>query len=266
MIIAIALFLTRKRFGTLFNNSDNKHFIKPIYLNKEFTMKTKNIPSPDKVIKAIKQRNDRGLKKLILKEKRAGYDINRTITEQFASRYFLTTYLHIAALNGSVKSLKILLEQGAVPDSFDEDSNTPLCNAASYRRVKNIKVLLEHGADPNYENRFGDSPLSKLFGNFADIALNDYPIHELSCCRGKKMSRVRIGNVLVLMPCEECVEFDQMRAKGLKRISKATRLFLDYGADPLASGQKGTTPLDMIKEYYLNTEVGQFFLLYRSYS
>jgi ankyrin repeat protein len=68
--------------------------------------------------------------------------------------------LHIAAINGNLRAIVLLLEGGAELNARGEGGMTPLHYAVQMEQVEAIKLLLEHDADHTVTNDFGDTPAS----------------------------------------------------------------------------------------------------------
>lgn len=60
--------------------------------------------------------------------------------------YLLLTPLHIAAMRGNVRAVKLLLEYNANVNIFDIEKNRPLHLAVMYNHVQVAQILLDHGA------------------------------------------------------------------------------------------------------------------------
>lgn len=69
--------------------------------------------------------------------------------------------LHVAASNGYMNSLKMLLENRAKPSLPDDtEQNTPLHLAIFFQNYKAVELLCEHGADVNARNKFNQPPVN----------------------------------------------------------------------------------------------------------
>lgn len=68
--------------------------------------------------------------------------------------------VHIAAINGNLRAIVLLLEEGAELNARGEGGMTPLHYAVQMEQVEAIKLLLEHGADHTITDDFGDTPAS----------------------------------------------------------------------------------------------------------
>ena len=67
--------------------------------------------------------------------------------------------MHVAAGEGSKKSVETLIQMGAKINAKTFRGITPLHFAASYGRSSSMKVLLENGANIDAENNYGDRPI-----------------------------------------------------------------------------------------------------------
>ena len=65
----------------------------------------------------------------------------------------LQTALHIAARQGDVDGVELLLERGAAPNVVTTDLNTPLHGAAREGHDNVAKVLIDHGANMALANK-----------------------------------------------------------------------------------------------------------------
>lgn len=69
------------------------------------------------------------------------------------------TPLAIAAARGHVEIVKILLENGANPNSQDQKGNTPLHYTGEYNFLEIAKLLILKDANLFIQNKFGNEPL-----------------------------------------------------------------------------------------------------------
>jgi len=69
--------------------------------------------------------------------------------------------LHVAASNGSVKIVGLLLAAGATPDPLALDLETPLYFAARYGHVEVMRVLIAHKASVDSANTRGGTPFHR---------------------------------------------------------------------------------------------------------
>lgn len=65
----------------------------------------------------------------------------------------LQTALHIAARQGDVDGVELLLQRGAAPNVVTTDLNTPLHGAAREGHDNVAKVLIDHGANMALANK-----------------------------------------------------------------------------------------------------------------
>jgi ankyrin repeat protein len=64
-----------------------------------------------------------------------------------------------AVRNNDAKAVDSILQKGADPNAYDDDSDNMLINAAIYGSIDCMRTLLEHKADPNLTNQFGHTAL-----------------------------------------------------------------------------------------------------------
>ena len=88
----------------------------------------------------------------LLLEHGAGADVNTRDDEG-------STPLYLAAENGRLQVVRMLLEHGANVGAEDNQGKTPLHGAAKAGRVEVVRMLLEHGANVGAEDNQGKTPL-----------------------------------------------------------------------------------------------------------
>ncbi|MEP6952270.1 MAG: ankyrin repeat domain-containing protein, partial [Ginsengibacter sp.] len=66
--------------------------------------------------------------------------------------------LFVAVKNNNIKEIKMLLDKGANPNAYDDDSDNVLINAALYASVDCMKLVLQNKANPNLKNKYGQTP------------------------------------------------------------------------------------------------------------
>jgi uncharacterized protein len=64
-----------------------------------------------------------------------------------------------AVQNNNIREVKLLLDKGADPNAYDDDSDNVLINATLFASADCMKLLLQHKANPNLENKYGEMPL-----------------------------------------------------------------------------------------------------------
>ncbi|ORX62777.1 ankyrin [Hesseltinella vesiculosa] len=65
----------------------------------------------------------------------------------------------VAAGDGQLERIKVLLEEGVDPNGKDEFGYTPIHAAVSYAQKEVLECLLSHGGDINVEDADKDTPL-----------------------------------------------------------------------------------------------------------
>ena len=121
-----------------------------------------------------------------------------------------------------------------------QDYTTPLLYTCENGNYEIAKLLLEYGANPNVVGSDNSTPLIEaldsesydimelLIKNGADI---EYEFYDNTCL----VRAVRIGDI------------------------QAVKLLLEYGANPNATNSDGFTPLNYIKNIYLNNDMTPSF-------
>ncbi len=65
------------------------------------------------------------------------------------------TALHLAAKNGDVEIIKLLLDRGAEVDSLDMFGCTPIMRCSHLAPISAFELFLSYGADPKIKNDLG---------------------------------------------------------------------------------------------------------------
>ena len=135
----------------------------------------------------------------------------------------------LAAVNGHIDVVKLLLESGGDPNRVNNYGETPLHLAARSRCVQAVKILIDAVADLNAPDKWGDSPLYYAVRN------NHLDMVKLLLDAGAKL----IGNGHRRTP---------LHWAALWGNSDMVKLLLNEGADPNAATILGATPLSMAQE------------------
>jgi ankyrin repeat protein len=69
------------------------------------------------------------------------------------------TTLSDAVKSNNIKEVKLLLDKGANPNAYDDDSDNVLMNAALFASADCMKLLLQNKANPNLKNKYGETAL-----------------------------------------------------------------------------------------------------------
>ena len=64
-----------------------------------------------------------------------------------------------AVKNNNIKEVKMLLDKGADPNAYDDDSDNVLINATLFASADCMNLLLQNKANPNLKNKYGEMPL-----------------------------------------------------------------------------------------------------------
>ena len=75
------------------------------------------------------------------------------------------TSLHVAAFNGNLDAIILLLQSGAQINSLDNDDWTPLHCAARKGYLKVVELLLQEGAQTDAKTKHNETPLMWLQEN-----------------------------------------------------------------------------------------------------
>ncbi|KAK3261887.1 hypothetical protein CYMTET_29231, partial [Cymbomonas tetramitiformis] len=132
-----------------------------------------------------------------------------------------TRNLHLAAADGDLETIRLLLASGASPDKRGADSYSALIYAATYGHVEIVHLLLDAGADANIKSsEQGDTALlCASYGGYLDV------VEALLRGGAKPDLRNASGNG----------PLDQAAKSGNADVVK---LLLDFGADPNAADER----------------------------
>ncbi len=135
--------------------------------------------------------------------------------------------LLVAARQGGLEIVEVLLQRGAEPSSRGQDGATAL-HEASTPEVTGL--LLEHGADADAQTEFGQTPL------FSKAAVGNLESAKLLLEKGASPThRDGSGNT----PLHNC-QFHSWAPESLE----IPRLLVEHGADVNALNEQEATPLD----------------------
>lgn len=76
--------------------------------------------------------------------------------------YAGNTPLQIAALNGYVEIVKLLVDAGCNLDCVNNDKDTPLLDAVENDHLEVVKILLAAGVNPRKANAYGQEPIDRV--------------------------------------------------------------------------------------------------------
>jgi ankyrin repeat protein len=166
------------------------------------------------------------------------------------------TALVFAARQGSIDSVRVMLDAGADPNQVTNYGWSPLLTATQNRFYKLGSLLLDRGADPNIANNGGWTPLYIATDN-RNIENGDYPTRKPDM---DHLNFIRLlldhgANVNARMKdsTETRTIFTHQwlyedGATAFLRASQSgdvvlMRLLLEHGVDPKIATANGTTPL-----------------------
>ncbi|MHC4218424.1 MAG: ankyrin repeat domain-containing protein [Planctomycetota bacterium] len=78
--------------------------------------------------------------------------------------------LNLAARNGQVEIMGVLVEAGASATAMDSRGRTPLMSAVQSKNPEALRLLIEKGADVNARDQLQSTALLRAAGAFGDIA------------------------------------------------------------------------------------------------
>lgn len=141
------------------------------------------------------------------------------------SSYFIlngqtsTAKVFATVKSNDIKELKTLFDQGADPNSYDEDGDHLLMYAALYSSIDCMQLLIENGCDVNAKNGHDETALM--------WAVHDLEKMKLLIQRGADVNaKAKTGNTALLIASIGHGKYD------------AVKLLLDKGADASALNNK----------------------------
>ncbi|KAL0235110.1 hypothetical protein GEMRC1_001692 [Eukaryota sp. GEM-RC1] len=171
------------------------------------------------------------------------------------------TLLHLAAKEGRVAIIELLIEHGNDVEATDDEGATPLHLAALFDQLNSVKVLLSNGANPSSTDKHGDEPIHyAAIGNAVRSAR--YLIEEAKVDPNRPTSgvtkvtplhfaaqtdSVQVGHLLICKGAnvngnEDCTESPLHVATRRGKLA-FVMLLLGAGADPNIRDSYQKTPL-----------------------
>ena len=226
--------------------------------------------------------------KKVIQLLQSGIDVNVKDDAGVVGHYphlYGRTPLHVAAVYGKTQIARLLLEYGANPNKFDDDSESPLTLAAWKGNLSLVKILVAAGARINYlnpEDRFSGSNtalytavnnghfdiVKYLIDKKADVnlACNDgnLPLHEAALRAQLDMVKLLLkhgadvnavifdNNTALHETMKDYVSMFEIKNRDTKSMWKAklkiAQLLVQKGAKPNASRKDGKSALDLARE------------------
>jgi len=154
-----------------------------------------------------------------------------------ACRELSYTPLHRATEHVSAAATVFLLDHKAVVDARSSRRETPLMQAALYRRPEPALALLSRGADVNARSRYGRIALHSAAQAIDYSSPEANPVIRTLVLNGSSINTARDfrGHTPLHL------------AASLGRAKNCTVL-LEYGADVTVRNDQGQTPIDMARE------------------
>jgi ankyrin repeat protein len=149
-------------------------------------------------------------------------------------RYAYESALILAAGEGYIKIIKMLLDAGAKPNKKMDLGISPIFQASGSGKIESVKILLKAGASPNIRDNNGTTPL---------------------------MSAVEIGNSVIIKKLLEAgADINAQDLQGTTALMQAAsniqpemvKLLLDAKANPNIRDKNGNTALSLSQ--YINND------------
>eukprot|EP00744_Colponema_vietnamica_P009510 GILI01013517.1.p1 GENE.GILI01013517.1~~GILI01013517.1.p1 ORF type:complete len:355 (-),score=45.07 GILI01013517.1:169-1233(-) len=162
--------------------------------------------------------------------------------------------LHIAAKNDDIESIEELLRGGANINALSMMSGTPLSLAAYQGHVKAVEMLLGKGADPNlrpetlkFACASGSLPCVEALVAFgADVSkssgVGSAPLHWASFSGHAHIAKYLLSKSADVNAADDCGDTPLHRAAA-KGFADVTELLIAHGANLEATNPRGCTPL-----------------------
>jgi ankyrin repeat protein len=132
--------------------------------------------------------------------------------------------------NNDIKEVKLLLDKGANPNAYDDDSDNVLIDATLFSSIDCMKLLLQNKAHPNLKNKYGETPLM--------LCVNDLAKMKLLLQYGANINDSSLsGNTALLIAC------------GAGSSYATVKWLIENGANPLAKRWGGETALMRASQY-----------------
>jgi uncharacterized protein len=129
-----------------------------------------------------------------------------------------------AVKDNDLEQARSLLGKGANANSYDDDSDSVLMDAALYATADMMKLLLEQGSDPNASNRDGETPLMWSTNDINKVKI-------LLQCGADINRKAKSGNTALLIASIGYGKYDIIKS------------LLDNGADAKALNNKKESAL-----------------------
>ncbi len=124
-----------------------------------------------------------------------------------------------AVRNNDLKAVKVLIDQGADPNSYDEDGDHLLMFATLFSSIEFMQLLLEKGSDPNAKNKINETALM--------WSVHDITKMKLLIQHGANVNAIaKSGNTSLLIASIGHGNYERVK------------LLLDNGADPSARNSR----------------------------
>jgi len=160
------------------------------------------------------------------------------------------TPLHVAAAEGNVQAVKLLLENGGDVNSRTGGGQTPLHLAAYAGRIDVAELLLEKGADVNAKDTqtiIVHEDMRTLFGDYSGVAHGWTPLHY-AVAGGDALTAMLLlmhGADVNARSWEGVTPLHIAASLGDAEIIK---VLLENGADPNVRDRNGETALDIARK------------------